>query len=351
MSTTAKSSSPIRIGILGLGRSGWFNHALILQKLPGQFTLAAVTDPDPFRCQEAVRNLQCRSHPDAASLMKDPEVDLIVVATPSQLHASQTIEALEAGKDVVCEKPMARDTTEADRMIRAAQKARRLLTVFQNNRYMPSFQQVRQVIASGKLGRIVQIRMSIHSFGRRWDWQTLKEFGGGELNNTGPHFLDQALQLFGPAEPQVFCHLERTLTSGDAEDYVKLVLRAPDAPLIDLEISKAFAYPLNLWQVTGTQGGLSGTASELSWKYVDFSRLPPRPVDRKPTTDRSYNTETYEWIQESWKMPPDGIPTQTRFYQDLYRTIRHQAPLVITPQDIRRQIALIEHCHRTGSLN
>ncbi len=340
------SKKQVRVGIAGLGRSGWFNHAITLQGLPEKYTIAAVTDPNSDRCKEAAEKFGCRTYGDLKSLLADSEVELAILATPNQLHCEHTLQAFAAGKDVVVEKPMASNSTEADKMMAAAKKAGRLLTIFQNNRYMPSFMKVREVIATGKLGRIVMIRIAIHGFGRRWDWQTLKEFSGGELNNTGPHFMDQALQLLGPAEPQVFCHLERTLTSGDAEDHVKVILKAKGAPMIDLEITKACAYGQNLWQVMGTSGGLTGTAGQLSWKYVDFSKMPPRPVDRTPTPDRSYNSEQLSWQEETWEMPKDLPSTQTSFYADLYKTLRENAPLVITPESIRRQIGILEKCHQ-----
>ncbi|MDD2709982.1 MAG: Gfo/Idh/MocA family oxidoreductase [Verrucomicrobiae bacterium] len=343
---TQTSSSPVRVGLAGLGRSGWFNHAVTLHALGGKYQLAAVTDPNPNRCREAAGKFGARIHGDFDALLGDPDVELVVVATPNRLHCEQALLALARGRHVVVEKPMAGDESQADQMIEASQREKRILTVFQNQRYMPAFKKVEEVIASGKLGRIAQIRICVHSFGRRWDWQTLKEFNGGELNNTGPHFLDQALMLFGAAEPEVFCHLDRTLTSGDAEDHVKVILRAPGAPLVEVEISKAAAYPQNLWTVWGTQGGLTGTARELSWKYVDFSKMPARPVERQPTTDRSYNSETYTWQEEKWQEPKDSPSTQTLFYEDLYKTLRQGAPLVIQPGQIRRQMALIHQCHK-----
>ncbi len=98
---------------------------------------------------------------------------LLIVALSSHLRCASTIEALEAGKDLVCEKPMAANLAEADKMIEAAKKSGRILTVFQNRCYSPDFLKVREVIESGKLGRIVMIKMAFHGFSRRWDWQTL----------------------------------------------------------------------------------------------------------------------------------------------------------------------------------
>jgi len=346
MNAGRDNDSAIRVGIAALGRSGWSIHAMALEPMVEKFKIAAVADTNPERCKEAGNRFGSRTYTNVEDLVKDEDVELVVVSTPNHLHAQHAILAMEAGKDVVCEKPMAACVADADRMIEVSHKRNRTLAIFQNRRYSPDFMKVREVIQSGVLGRIVMIRMAGHNFSRRWDWQTLKEYSGGTLNNTGPHFLDQALQLFGDAEPEIFCHLERTLTSGDAEDHCKVIFRAPGSPMIDLEVTSACAYPQNTWLVMGTQGGLTGSTSSLQWKYVDFSKLPPRPVDRTPTPDRSYNREDLPWQEHTWQ-PPDNLPSEaTRFYLDLYETLRNGADLVITPESVRRQIAVLEKCHQ-----
>ncbi len=338
--------TPVAVGIAGLGRSGWDIHANAMRAIPEKFKIVAVADPDTARCQEAATEFGCQTYPNFSGLVNDAQVDLVVVATPNQLHPPNTIEAMRMGKDVVCEKPMAATVAEADEMITVAKKTGKTLAIFQNRRYSADFLKIREVIGSGKLGRIVMIKISVHGFSRRWDWQTLKELGGGTLNNTGPHFMDQALQLFGEAEPEVFCQLERTLTSGDAEDHCKVILRAPGAPMIDLEITSACVYSQDLWLVMGTQGGLRGSMTKLEWKYVDFSKMPPQPVDRAPTPNRSYNREEYDWITESWEMLENSPSGATRrFYLDLYETVHKGKPLFITPESVRRQIAVLEKCH------
>ena len=241
---------------------------------------------------------------------------------------------------------MATALPDADRMVAAAEASDRVLTIFQQRRYNPEFVKVQEVINSGVLGRIVQIRLTESKFTRRWDWQTLKKYGGGTLNNTGPHFLDQALQLFGPAEPQVLCHLDRTLTLGDADDHLKLVLRAAGAPTIDIEISSCDAFPDDTWHVLGTLGGLRGNTRKLTWKWVDPATMPPRQLDERPTPDRSYNRDELTWQEDSWELDGSAAGAYTGFYRDLYETIRNGAPLVITPQSVRRVIWLQEECHR-----
>jgi scyllo-inositol 2-dehydrogenase (NADP+) len=272
------------------------------------------------------------------------------VALPSHLHAPATLAAVEHGKHVICEKPMATSLADADIMIAAAQASGQVLTVFHQRRYNPDFVKVREIIDSGILGRIVQIRLTESRFSRRWDWQTLQKFGGGTLNNTGPHYLDLALQLFGPGEPEVFCSLDRTLTLGDADDHFKLVLKAPGAPIVDVEITSACAFPTDTWLVMGTQGGLAGTTRSLRWRWIESDSLPPRTLDLNPIPDRSYNRDTFEWHEDSWEIEGTQQDAYTGFYRDLYATIRHGAPLVVTPESARRVMWLIDRCHALAPL-
>ena len=337
---------PIKVGIAGQGRSGWGIHARLIEPLDELYQVVAVADRLANRQQEAAARFGCRTYPDLPSMLQDDEVELVVNSLPSHLHPSGSIAALRAGKHVVCEKPMAARVADADDMIDAARQAGRVLAIFQNYRYDPDLQKVQEVIASGVLGRIVMIRMAWQGFGRRWDWQTLQEYDGGSLNNTGPHPLDMALQFFGPTKPEVFCHLERTLTLGNAEDHVKLILHGPDAPMIDLEITSACAYRQDPWLVMGTQGTLAGTRRALQWKYLDPAQLEPRQVDERPTPDRSYNREGIEWTEGSWDRSEYTGPGHTGFYLDLYETIRHGKPLFITPESVRRQVEVLEECHR-----
>ncbi|MBN1643025.1 MAG: Gfo/Idh/MocA family oxidoreductase [Anaerolineae bacterium] len=338
-------TDPIRVGIAGLGRSGWGIHARLLEPLSEHYRVVAVADRLPERREEAAARFSCRTYDRLTGLAGDDEVELVVVSLPSYLHPGGSVEALQAGKHVVCEKPMAVRVADADRMIEAAQQAGRTLTVFQNYRYDADYLKVREVIASGVLGRIVMIRLAWHGFGRRWDWQTLQRYDGGSLNNTGPHPIDMALQFFGPGEPDVYCHLERTLTVGDADDHVKLILSGPNAPMVEVEITSACAYSQETWLVMGTQGSLAGTRRALRWKYLDPAQLPPRQVDERPTPDRSYNREPIEWTEQTWDRSEFTGPGHTGFYLDLYETIRHGAPLAITPESVRRQVAILEACH------
>jgi len=339
------------VGISGLGRAGWSIHADNLAELPDYFRVVAVSDPDPARCQEAQARFGCRAYDTFAGLTHDPDVEVLVVASPSHLHVEQTIMALEAGKHVMAEKPMAPSVAEADRMIAAARQAGRYLTVDHNYRNVPAFIKLREVIDSGVLGRIIQFRMAWHGFGRRWDWQTLKEYGGGMLANYGSHAVDRALLFMPDVEPEVFCQMETTpLWAGDAEGHVKIILRAPGAPLMDLEMTCACAYPQEDWLVMGTQGGLTGGQRGIRWRYFDPREVPPLVLDRRPTPDRSYNHEDLPWHEGSFTPSGEDAWGYRKVWMDFWRTLREGAPLAITAESVRREIAVLDACRRASSV-
>lgn len=352
-------TGPIRVGIIGQGRSGWGIHATEMPKVPEMYNVVAVMDPWQERAEQSARALPCRAYTDLDGILADPEIELIVVSSPNNYHVDQAVAALNAGKHVLCEKPFGTRVADVDRMIAAAADAGKVLQPFQQRRYEADFQKVKQICASGLLGDILFIRICWHGFKRRWDWQTLTDMAGGDLNNNGPHLIDHALglmELSGDAEPtEIWCDLRRGLASGDAEDHIKIVLRGgPGRPTIDLELSSIFAYGQDRWTVCGTAGGLRGGGNALEWKWVDWSRMPDRPVTRQSTPDRSYNSEKLEWQKDTWSpqtasdsgggAAPAAAPVHI-FYRELYRSIREGAPQVITPQSVRRRVAVIERCH------
>ncbi|OGV47754.1 MAG: hypothetical protein A2017_07180 [Lentisphaerae bacterium GWF2_44_16] len=336
----------VKVGIAGLGRSGWGIHGRLLDPLKDKYQIVAVFDKNPARLKEANERFGCRTYKTYGALLKDKEVELVIVAMPNKLHAKCSMEALNAGKNVVCEKPMATSLKDAQKMIAIAKKKKKLLSIFQNARYAIDFLKVQDVIKSGLLGRIVHIRIAYHGFSRRWDWQTLKKFGGGSMNNTGPHPIDQSLVLFGKEEPKVFCLRDKALTLGDADDHVKVILHGKKSPTVEVEITAACPYPQSKWIVMGTQGGLSGSAVELKWKYFDPKKLLKRKVEEEPTPDRSYNREEIKFIEGSWKAEDDKNPGEVGFYLDLYKTLKEKKALHITPESVLRQMRVLEQCRK-----
>ena len=132
---------------------------------------------------------------------------------------------------------------------------------------------------------------------------------------------------------------------------MKLILHKPGSPTVEVEITACCAFPQDPWLVMGTTGGLRGNFASLNWKWVDFGTMPERPVQPDPTPNREYLSEKIEWHEESWVLAdqPPVDPTQA-FYLDLYRTLREGKPLIVTPESVRRQIAVIETCQKNCPL-
>jgi len=346
---TKGSRKIVRVGIIGQGRSGRDIHANYLAT-DRKYEIVAVSDPLPERRAEAEREFGVDSYEDYRDMLERRDLDLVANTTPTHLHVPVTLDCLKAGHNVLCEKPLARRAAQVDRLIAASKKAKKMLAVFQQSRFAPYFEKIKDVIASGVLGRIVMIKIAFNGFSRRWDWQTLRRFHGGSLLNTGPHPLDQALQLFGPGMPKVTCLMDRVNTLGDAEDHVKLILSGKNRPTIDLEISSCCAYPLYTYQLYGSTGGLTGTMTEMRWKYFDPKRAPKRDLTTDPLPDRQYCGEKLPWTEKKWTVPKSKsnmfVYMSKQFYGHLYKSLVEGAPLVVTPRQVRRQIAVIEEAHR-----
>ncbi|CAN0450056.1 unnamed protein product, partial [Ectocarpus fasciculatus] len=321
------SSAPIRVGIAGLGRSGWNIHADTLALLPDHFTVVAVADGESSRRDEATQRFGCNAYADVDSMLDDAQLEAVVVATPNTLHAGHTIAALQRGLHVVAEKPMAMDMSEADAMIDAADRAGKLLAPFQNRRFEAGFLKVRDIIESGQLGRIVQIRMAWHQFTRRWDWQVIRNQGGGLLRVNGTHLVDQAVQFLGDGPVDVFADLQLALSCGDGEDHVKLVLRGA-GPTIDIELSNANAFAQDRWLIMGTAGSLQGTTDTLTWKSIDWSKMPKRDLDTRPfAAGREYPNEHVPFVESHWEGQSQKHEPYVAFYDDFFAAVRHGQPL------------------------
>jgi scyllo-inositol 2-dehydrogenase (NADP+) len=341
----------IRVGILGLGRSGWGIHCAAIKDISEKFRVAAVYDPIVERRNQVAGDMDCVAYGSVEDLLADSSLDMVIVSSPNAFHAPQAIQALEAGKHILCEKPFGLVVADVDAMIDASVKAGKVLQPFQQRRFEPDFQKVKELCDAGTFGDIQLIRICWNGFKRRWDWQTTKAMSGGALNNNGPHPIDHAMELFGETDPDVQCEMRRCLCTGDAEDFLKIVLTGEGRPTIEIELIDCIAFEQDRWLIAGTNGGLRGTGNELEWKWVDWSTMPERPLDTNPTPDRSYNREPIEWQTGSWKpetasdsgagAAPSARPVM-QMYDNLYDAIREGAKQIIPPRVVRRRVMVME---------
>ncbi|MBR5839105.1 MAG: Gfo/Idh/MocA family oxidoreductase, partial [Victivallales bacterium] len=226
---------PIKVGIVGFGRSGCGIHASAIKDMRDMFDVVAIADFIPERrSHEAFPN--AKPYASAEALIADPNVEMVIVSTFNSMHAPVARMALKGGKHVLCEKPFGFTTADVDSMIAEAKAAGKVLQPFQQRRFEEDFQKVRSIIRSGILGKISYIQICWDGFGRRWDWQTSRQYGGGQLYNNMPHLVDHAMELFGDGEPEVQCMVASSLSIGPAEDEVHLTLTGKDKPIIRAEL-------------------------------------------------------------------------------------------------------------------
>jgi scyllo-inositol 2-dehydrogenase (NADP+) len=214
--------SLVRVGLIGFGMAGATFHAPLISAVPRLRIDAVATSR-----AEQVRGLagEVSVVADAQRMAEDPDLDLIVIATPNRTHFPLARAALQAGKHVVVDKPLALDVGEADVLIALASERSRLLSVFHNRRWDGDFLTVRRLIDSRSLGEVML-------YEARWDrfrpaikqgWRELPVDGAGLLNDLGPHLIDQTLQLFGQPEA-VSADIAIQRAEARVDDYFELTL-------------------------------------------------------------------------------------------------------------------------------
>lgn len=278
---------------------------------------------------------------DAAGLLNDTSVELLIIATRSLDHATHARMALEAGKIVLLEKPIG--VTEQDyhvhKQLNDMYPSR--LFFLHNHRFEPAFQEILKITHSGILGNIHLIKLCRHHpFRRRADWQALLTCGGGQLSCWGPHILDHAMQLIQSPIKNVFSHLQRINTPGDADDHVKIMLVGENDCMVDLEISDATALRGTFCTVYGNRGSMvCADEKTIQLKYIDPDYELPTitaSVHQPPTKGGTGQEETFPWIEKSISIPCDVSmweQVEIDIANNLYQSIRHKKPFPIANAD------------------
>lgn len=338
-------SEPLRIAVAGLGRIGWSFHCKNLSTHP-DFRLVAVADTDAGRRAEAERAFACRSFADFGEMLRETKLDAVVIATPTHLHESMVLAALEAGLHVLLEKPMAPDYDAAARIVAAAEAAGRVLTVYQPHRHSAYFRHLRAIVESGRIGSVYWVQRGAFNYSRRNDWQSLRKYGGGMLNNYGAHYLDQVLQLIGYDIRRVFCNLQLVVSLGDADDVVKVVLETTDGILGECTINQASVSTPYEFIVWGTHGVVMLSGRELQVTSFDPGTLPPKVLDTGlASADRKYPHDKPELVKEVIPVDPSyGVDV----FADFATAIRTGAPVAVPPRETLALMAVLRQCRENS---
>lgn len=337
---------PVKIGIIGLGRAGYGMHCKELRDKKDQFQIIAGCDPVVSRLETLSQEFGSKGYECVEDLVNDSEVELVDIASRSSDHYAHGMLALEAGKDIVLEKPMTLNVIEAEHLVETAIQKGRRIYVRHNRRYDPDFLHAMELIDSGILGEIHTIKLYRHSYQRRNDWQTLKEFGGGQLLNWGPHIIDHALCLLQSPIKHIWSHLDLINAAGDAEDHIKLILTGENGRVADIEISGGMALPSPTFQIYGTKGSLSISGKEIRLKYLhpDVQLQPLNADPRTPPQMGTFNNgEELKWVEEVIPVSP---AIQHNFWEELYRSVRFRESFRIQISEAMDVVKVISQVKR-----
>jgi len=349
----------MRVAIIGQGRSGKQIHGVFFKsELNDICEVAVVVEADDKRREKAEAEYGCDTCADYTELFKREDIDLVVNASYSQMHYPITRDLLLHGFNVLCEKPFGRTYFECAELINIAREKGVIVAAFHQSLLAPSFLKVKEVIKSGIIGEPVQINLKYNGFSRRWDWQTLQACVAGGIYNSGPHPIGQALDLLGWDKNTrvAYSKLGTVLTSGDSDDYAKIILDAPGKPVVDIEVISNDAMADAPFKVIGTKGTYVGTHSSYKIKYIDdFSKYPERPVQKtfiqSESGEPAYCSEKLDFIEESGEIKGTSFDSAVKgFYEMMYDAVMNGKPLTITPEMAADVIRVIETCHAENPL-
>jgi predicted dehydrogenase len=326
-------SEKIKVGIWGLGRAGNSMQVGEIGRYPELFELVAGCDTSEERRQAMAAKCKCRLYSDPEKFLADPDIELISVATRSTEHAEHACRALEAGKYVFLEKPIALNQAEARKLAAADKRHPGRLFLRHNRHFEAPFTHIREIIASGVLGNVYEFKLYRHGYQRRKDWQTLIACGGGQLNNWGPHIIEHALCFLESPVAEIWSNLKRVAAVGDAEDHLKIILRGKNERIVDLEISGGTAIAQPEYIIFGTKGALTCHGNNIHLKYIDpaqkLAEIKPDPGN--PSLSGGFaNEEKINWIEQDIKAAPKSGSDTYCIWEHLHAAIRRNIPFPIT---------------------
>ncbi|MBI4604303.1 MAG: Gfo/Idh/MocA family oxidoreductase [Planctomycetes bacterium] len=252
------STSKVTVSWGLLGASSWAEHTFAPAiAAAGNARLAAVLSRDKGRAEALARTHPgAKAYDDLGAFAADPEVEAVWIASPNHLHAEQAIAALEAGKHVLCEKPMATSAADCERMGRAASAAGRVLSVGYHMRHHPDHAQVRADWIAGRLGKPACVRAQLYYAYPQPppEWRRRRETSGGwAINDVGTHLIDLLRWLCGEAK-EVRGHLSSPRFGLETDDHALVAIRFQSGALGIADGSTGAGAPAPRLELYGADG-------------------------------------------------------------------------------------------------
>jgi scyllo-inositol 2-dehydrogenase (NADP+) len=340
----------INVGLIGFGLAGRAFHAPVIHAVHG-LRLAAIVQRSGSDAAEL--------YPDARivrsieELLAISDIRLVVIATPNDTHYSIARQCLAAGRDVVVDKPLTSTLDEAGDLVRFAQERGRLLTVYQNRRYDGDFQALRQIVTSGRLGRIVRFESNYDRFRPQLKanaWRERSGPGTGILFDLAPHLIDHALVLFGlPEAVTADIRIEREHAVTD--DSFDLALHYTGGLRAVLRATMLAAATRPRFVLHGTSGTYVKHAFDVQEPKLRAGRLPWNETPSE--TEQEENSGTLTLMDESGGTVERRVPPSPSDYRAYYSNIRDTllgtAAPAVTPQHALDVMQILELARQSSA--
>lgn len=338
----------IRIAIIGHGFMGHEDEHMLLH-MPG-IRLVGFSDIDPHQLKDVAPGL--KRYASNEELLADPEVQVVIIAANNNQHHKLVCQAAHAGKDILCEKPIAMSVTELDDMVRVVEACGVKFTVHHQRRFDPDFRTIKEVYDQHLLGDVYKIKTGLYGFnGNMHDWHIYRSEGGGMLYDWGVHLLDQMLWMMpGVKVKQVFADV-RNVINAEVDDYFKILLRMDNNITAEVELG---TYLLTdkahdkwferHWLVSGNKGTAYVDGFEPEGKIVRTTHLLTNVSGRR--------TMTAAGPTRSFGPPPPGtiitepLPQVHTCHEDYFRNYirawHGEEDFLVKIPETRRVLALME---------
>lgn len=334
----------MKFGVVGVGFIG-ARHVTYLNSFE-ELECVAVCDVDPSRFTGLDNKL--KRYTDIDSLLADQEIEGVIISTPNKFHKEHVIKAANAGKHIICEKPIALTVSDLDEMIEAVQKNHVTLTVHQQRRFDQDYQTVKTVYDRNELGNVYLIKSILYGFnGNMHDWHVYKSEGGGMLYDWGVHLIDQILFMVDSPLKTVFADI-RNVVNFEVDDYFKIIMRFENKVTAEIELGtymlsdKEGWFPRH-WYMYGDKGSM----------YVD-KFIPEGRIVRttKLLTDVRNDAGKYCGPTRSFGDPDEGlivtedvpkVTTEARdFFVNYIKAMKGEEDFVVKLNEMRKVLQVME---------
>ena len=355
------SEKSLGVGILGFAPSVGRLHGLGANATDGlRFT--AICDLDPGRLAVAEKDFPGIGIYDSGKAMTDdPNVDLVIVATPPNSHAAICVEMLSAGKHVVCEKPLALNRQETDRMVEAADRYGVHLSCHQNRRFDEDYLMIRKVLMENRIGELFYLETFVGGFGHPCPhWHSHAPVCGGTTYDWGAHYLDWIVGLMPEPVAAVTAtrhnRVWQDVTNADQERIQIRFAGGKEAEFIHSDIA---ATRKPKWYLLGTEGAIVGEWRDtivyrsdpdiyFQWDEIPPTEMPPRLkiFRRRPSGDIE-QTEPALLGSHAPTFLPEHRPVRYPFHQNLADHLLTGEPLAAPLADSLKVVAILEAAARS----